>query len=197
MAKRILFIDRDGTLINETQPTYQIDSWQKLEFYPHVFKYMSLIAAEFDYELVMVSNQDGLGTAAYPEEIFWPIQNFVIKSLEHEGIHFSACHFDKTFPADNAPTRKPNTGMLTSYLNNAAYDIATSFVIGDRITDMQLAKNLGCKGIWLNNDFSLGAAEISDKITELRISTIVCETQYWKGIYLALKKINSNQSPIN
>lgn len=181
-AKRILFIDRDGTLIKEAPPTYQVDSWDKLEFYPYVFQYMARIAGEFDYELVMVSNQDGLGTPAYPEDTFWPIQNFVVKSFEDEGVHFSAYHFDRTFPADNAPTRKPHTGMLTEYLNNAAYDIENSFVIGDRITDVQLAKNLGCKAIWLNNDETLGAAEIKDTVDALA-ATIALETKDWKSIY--------------
>src|SRR5215471_9275073 len=158
--KRILFIDRDGTLIYEAPPTYQIDSFEKLVFYQGVFEYMGRIAREFDYELVMVTNQDGLSTATFPEDTFWPVQNFVIKSFEGEGVCFSAVHIDKTFPKDNAPTRKPGIGMLTQYLNNEVYDIANSFVIGDRITDVQLAKNLGCKAIWLNNDPNLGAGEI-------------------------------------
>ena len=184
--KRILFIDRDGTLIKEAPPTYQIDSFAKLEFYPGMFKYMSAIAAELDYELVMVSNQDGLGTADFPEDTFWPVQNFITKSLVNEGIYFSAFHFDRTFPKDNAPTRKPNTGMLTGYLGNAAYDIENSFVIGDRITDVQLAKNLGCKAIWLNNDSSLGAAEIKAD-TEILKPYIALETTAWKDIYEFLK----------
>ena len=184
--KRILFIDRDGTLIKEAPPTYQIDSFAKLEFYPGMFKYMSAIAAELDYELVMVSNQDGLGTADFPEDTFWPVQNFITKSLVNEGIYFSAFHFDRTFPKDNAPTRKPNTGMLTGYLGNAAYDIENSFVIGDRITDVQLAKNLGCKAIWLNNDSSLGAAEIKAD-TEILKPYIALETTVWKDIYEFLK----------
>jgi imidazoleglycerol-phosphate dehydratase/histidinol-phosphatase len=185
-GKRILFIDRDGTLINEAPPTYQIDSWEKLEFYPDVFKYMSRIAAELDYELVMVSNQDGLGTESFPEESFYPIQNFITKSFENEGVHFSDFYFDRTFAKDNAPTRKPNTGMLTGYLNNPAYDIESSFVIGDRITDVQLAKNLGCKAIWLNNDPNLGGAEIKDSVKALE-STIALESTVWEDIYKFLK----------
>lgn len=145
--KRILFIDRDGTLINEAPPTYQIDSFEKLEFYPYMFQYMNRIANELDYELVMVTNQDGLGTASFPEETFWPVHNFVMESLENEGIHFSNVLIDKSFPADNAPTRKPAVGMLTEYFDAAKYDLANSFVVGDRITDVQLAKNLGCKAI--------------------------------------------------
>lgn len=184
--KRILFIDRDGTLINEAPPTYQLDSFDKLTFYPHMFEYMGRIARELDYELVMVTNQDGLGTDAFPEDTFWPLHNLVMKSLEGEGIHFSAVHIDKSFPKDNAPTRKPGTGMLTQYLNNPDYDIANSYVIGDRITDVQLAKNLGCKAIWLNQDPSLGAGEIQDKVTELR-PVIAVESIHWSTIYEYLK----------
>ena len=184
--KRILFIDRDGTLINEAPPTYQLDSFDKLTFYPNMFEYMGRIARELDYELVMVTNQDGLGTDAFPEDTFWPLQNLVMKSLEGEGIHFSAVHIDRSFPKDNAPTRKPGTGMLTQYLNNPAYDIANSYVIGDRITDVQLAKNLGCKAIWLNLDPNLGAGEIKDKAAELR-PVIALETTLWSAIYEYLK----------
>ncbi|MFT3702305.1 MAG: bifunctional histidinol-phosphatase/imidazoleglycerol-phosphate dehydratase HisB [Agriterribacter sp.] len=186
MAKRILFIDRDGTLINEAPPTYQLDSYDKLTFYPHMFEFMTKIARELDYELVMVTNQDGLGTANFPEDTFWPLHNLVMKSLENEDIHFSAVFIDRTYPHENAPTRKPGIGMLTSYLNNSDYDIANSFVIGDRITDIQLAKNLGCKGIWLNMDSSLGAEEISDKVAALK-DTIALESIEWSKIYEFLK----------
>ena len=186
MAKRILFIDRDGTLIYEAPPTYQLDAFEKLTFYPHMFEYMTKIARELDYELVMVTNQDGLGTDVFPEKTFWPLHNLVMKSLEGEDIFFSAVHIDRTYPHENAPTRKPATGMLTQYLNNPDYDIVNSFVIGDRITDIQLAKNLGCRGIWLNNDASLGAAEISDKVAALQ-DTIALETTEWSKIYEFLK----------
>lgn len=184
--RKILFIDRDGTLIKEAPPTYQIDSFEKLEFYPDMFTWMKRIAEELDFELVMVTNQDGLGTKLYPEETFWPVQNFVLKTLENENIIFSNIHIDKTFVGDNASTRKPGTGMLTQYLNNPDYDIKGSFVIGDRITDVQLAKNLGCKAIWLNNDASLGAAEINNDMTELQ-SSIALETTNWKSIYEYLR----------
>ena len=143
MAKRILFIDRDGTLILEAPPTYQLDSYDKLTFYPHMFEYMTKIAKELDYELVMVSNQDGLGTATFPEDTFWPLHNLVMKSLEGESIYFSAVLIDRTYPHENAPTRKPATGMVTQYLNNPDYDIANSFVIGDRITEIKKKKNMG------------------------------------------------------
>jgi imidazoleglycerol-phosphate dehydratase/histidinol-phosphatase len=184
--KKVLFIDRDGTLIDEAPPTYQIDSFSKLSFYPHMFKYMNLIATELDFELVMVSNQDGLGTASFPEETFTPVHKFIMNSLEREGIHFTAVHIDRTFPADNAPTRKPGIGMFTQYLNNNAYDIPNSYVIGDRITDVQLAKNLGCKAIWINNDSSLGGAEVKDARAELD-KVISLETTTWQSIYEFLK----------
>ena len=184
--KRILFIDRDGTLIKEHPPDYQIDSFEKLEFYPGMFQYMTRIAGELDYELVMVSNQDGLGTASFPEETFWPVHDFVMNCLANEDIHFSAVYLDKSFPADNALTRKPKTGMLTDYLDNEQYDIPNSFVIGDRITDVQLAKNLGCKAIWLNTDPGLGDTEIKDTLTALQ-SSIAFETTQWEEIYKFLK----------
>jgi imidazoleglycerol-phosphate dehydratase/histidinol-phosphatase len=184
--KKVLFIDRDGTLIKEHPPTYQIDSWEKLEFYPFAFKYMSRIAAELDYELVMVSNQDGLGTNTFPEEDFLPIHKHILTSFENEGVHFSAVHIDRSRIADNLPTRKPGIGMLLSYLNTDHYDIKHSFVIGDRITDVQLAKNLGCKAIWLNNHPDLGAAEIKDSAKELA-SVVALETTKWKDIYEFLK----------
>lgn len=185
-GQKILFIDRDGTLIKEAPPTYQIDSFDKLEFYPDMFEYMRKIATECDYKLVMVSNQDGLGTQAFPEDKFWPVQNFIMKSLENESIHFSATHFDRTFPDEHASTRKPCTGMLSEYLNNSIFDIEGSFVIGDRITDMQLAKNLCCKGLWLKNNPGLGAGEVLNSEEELK-ETIALETQSWKDIYEFLK----------
>lgn len=184
--KRILFIDRDGTLINEAPPTYQIDSFDKLTFYPHMFEYMGRIAREMDYELVMITNQDGLGSPAFPENTFHPLHNFIMKSLEGEGIKFDAVYIDKTLPADNAPTRKPGVGMVLHYMNNEKYDLANSFVIGDRITDVQLAKNLGCKAIWLNLDPELGAKEIAGKLADLR-SVVALETTAWKDIYMFLK----------
>ncbi len=184
--KKILFIDRDGTLLKEAPPDYQVDSWEKLAFYPDMFTWMRRIALELDFELVMVTNQDGLGTDSFPENTFWPIHDFVMKSLVNEDIHFSAVHIDKSFPAENLPTRKPGTGMLTSYMNNPEYDIPGSFVIGDRITDVQLAKNLGCKAIWLNNDPNLGAAEVNDDNNALQ-PFIELETSSWKAIYERLR----------
>ena len=184
--KKVLFIDRDGTLIAEYPPTYQIDSFDKVSFYPQVFKYMIKIAEELDFELVMVSNQDGLGTDVFPEETFWPAHNLILSSFASEGVLFTKVHIDKSFPHEGLETRKPGIGMFTEYLNNPEYDIENSYVIGDRITDVQLAKNLGCKAIWINNNPNLGAAEISDALTVLQ-ATIALETQSWKAIYEFLK----------
>jgi imidazoleglycerol-phosphate dehydratase/histidinol-phosphatase len=181
-VKRVLFIDRDGTLIREAPPSYQVDSFDKLQFYPGVFEYMGRIAREFDYELVMVSNQDGLGRPEFPEALFWPVQHFVINSLANEGIRFDAVHIDRSLASEHTPTRKPNTGMLTHYLQNSSYDLGQSYVIGDRITDMELARNLGCRGIWLNNDPGLGAGEIRSGLAELE-HYIALETTEWSKIY--------------
>jgi imidazoleglycerol-phosphate dehydratase/histidinol-phosphatase len=201
--KRVLFIDRDGTLIKEAPPTYQIDDFSKVEFYPQMFKYMSRIADELDYELVMVSNQDGLGTSSFPEETFYPAHNFIMKSLENEDIIFKDVLIDRSFPRDNKPTRKPGVGMFTNYIDNDNYDIQNSYVIGDRITDVQLAKNLNCKAIWINNDANLGGEEISDARSALS-NTIALETTDWKSIYeflkLGLRKVsherNTNETKI-
>jgi imidazoleglycerol-phosphate dehydratase/histidinol-phosphatase len=183
---KILFIDRDGTLIKEAPPSYQVDSFDKLEFYPGMLTWLSRIALEFDYELVMPTNQDGLGTVSYPEENFLPVQNFIMKQLAGEGIDFSEILIDRSFAHENKPTRKPATGMFTKYVNNPEYDLANSYVIGDRITDVQLAKNLGCKAIWLNNDPGLGAGEIKDSLQAL-LPVIALETTSWKKIYEFLK----------
>ncbi|MDV3628189.1 bifunctional histidinol-phosphatase/imidazoleglycerol-phosphate dehydratase [Elizabethkingia anophelis] len=182
--KKVLFIDRDGTLVLEPED-YQVDSFTKLEFYPEVFQYLSKIAKELDYELVMVTNQDGLGTDVHPEENFWPVHQFIIKALENEDIYFSEVLIDKTFPSENAPTRKPNTGLLTRYINNPEYDLQNSYVIGDRITDVKLAKNLDSKGIFIANDEELGAEEISKE--ESLEQYIALKTTSWKAIYEFLK----------
>lgn len=184
--KKILFIDRDGTLIKEAPPTYQIDAFSKLEFYPDMFTWMKRIATELDYELVMVTNQDGLGSPSFPEETFWPVHEFIMKSLANENINFSNVYIDKTLPEEKALTRKPGTAMLTAYMNSPEYDLTNSFVIGDRITDVQLAKNLGCKAIWLNNDPNLGAGEIADSIKNLQ-DVIGLESNNWKAIYEFLR----------
>ena len=147
--QKVLFIDRDGTLIVEPPTDFQVDSLEKLEFLPGVFHYLGKIVKEFDYKLVIITNQDGLGTAAFPEDTFWPAQNKMLKAFENEGIVFDDILIDRSFPEDNAPTRKPRTGLLTQYLNGD-YDLEHSFVIGDRATDVELAKNLGAKGIFIH-----------------------------------------------
>lgn len=150
--KKVLFIDRDGTLVIEPPVDYQLDSLEKLEFYPKVMRNLGFIRSKLDFEFVMVTNQDGLGTASFPEETFWPAHNLTMKTLAGEGITFDEVCIDRSMPADNAPTRKPRTGMLGKYLHNPDYDLANSFVIGDRPTDVELAKNLGCRAIFLNDD---------------------------------------------
>ena len=180
--KKVLFIDRDGTLTLEPGD-YQVDAFEKLVFYPEVFRYLSSIARELDYELVMVTNQDGLGSDHFPEEEFWPYQNHLVKSFENEGVVFSEIFIDRTFPHDKADTRKPGTGMLTGYLDNPEYDLSASYVIGDRLTDMQLAKNLGAKGIFIDNNVDLGANEVTDSALE---ETIALTTKSWEAIYRML-----------
>ena len=155
MMKKVLFIDRDGTLVIEPPVDYQLDSLEKLEFYPKVMRNLGFIRSKLDFEFVMVTNQDGLGTASFPEETFWPAHNLMMKTLAGEGITFDEVCIDRSMPADNAPTRKPRTGMLEKYLHNPEYDLANSFVIGDRPTDVELAKNLGCRAIFLNDDVQL------------------------------------------
>lgn len=184
--KKVLFIDRDGTLIEEFPPTYQIDSFTKLIFYPHVFKYMTKIAEELNYELVLVSNQDGMGTDKFPAEQFWPVHNLIVSSFANEGIVFSKELIDPSIPEEKSPNRKPRTGMFIDYINNPNYDIANSFVIGDRITDVQLAVNLGCKAIWLKNNPDLGSKEITSSNEELQ-SAVALETTQWKNVYDFLK----------
>lgn len=184
MRKKVLFLDRDGTMVIEPPVDYQLDSLEKLEYYPKVFQYLAKIAEELDYELVLVSNQDGLGTSAFPEETFWPAQNKIIQAFENEGVVFKEVLIDRSFPADNAPTRKPRTGLLTQYLEGG-YDLENSFVIGDRLTDMELAKNLGAKAIWLNPS-ELGKEECAERIDALE-QTIQLTTKDWADIYRFLK----------
>ncbi|ESU25491.1 imidazole glycerol-phosphate dehydratase/histidinol phosphatase [Flavobacterium saliperosum S13] len=163
-----------------------MDSLSKLEFYPEVFQYLSKIAKELDFEMVMVTNQDGMGTTSFPEETFWPAQSFILKAFENEGITFKEIFIDRSFPEDNAPTRKPKTGMLTNYLNNSYYDLTNSIVIGDRLTDVELAKNLGSKAIFITAHEALGSNEISFEKAELE-KQIVLKTTSWKKIYEFLK----------
>ena len=150
--KKVLFIDRDGTLVIEPPLDYQLDAFEKLEFYPKMFRNLGFINSKLDFELAMVTNQDGLGTDSFPEETFWPTHNLIMKTLSGEGIEFDEVFIDRSFPEDNAPTRKPRIGMLAKYIDNSEYNLEGSFVIGDRATDVELAKNLGCKAILLQAD---------------------------------------------
>lgn len=152
MKKKVLFIDRDGTIVIEPPVDYQLDAFEKLEFYPKAIRNLYFIRQKLDFEFAMVTNQDGLGTPSFPEDTFWPVHNLVLNTLRNEGVTFDEIFIDRSFPEDNAPTRKPRTGMLTRYLNNEDYDLAGSFVIGDRATDVELAKNLGCKAILLQEN---------------------------------------------
>ena len=200
--KRVLFIDRDGTLIKEPADE-QIDSFEKLIFYPKVFQYLSKIAKELDFEIVMITNQDGLGTEVYPEDTFWPVHNFILQTFQAEGVVFKDQFIDRTFAKDNAPTRKPNTGLLTKYFNED-YDLENSFVIGDRLTDIELAKNLGAKGIFINDNTNLGTDEITVKREALN-DFIALESNNWEAIYSFLKADartgsilrNTNETKIN
>lgn len=180
--KKILFIDRDGTLVLEPDDE-QIDSLEKLEFYPEVFTYLGKISKELDYELVMVTNQDGLGTKSFPEEFFWPAHNKLLNSLKNEGVTFSEIFIDRSFPNDNASTRKPRTGMLTNYLDNSEYNLSESYVIGDRISDMELAKNLNTKGILINIDNIKLKEETKNDFDDV----ISLKTNSWSEIYSHLK----------
>ena len=180
--KKVLFIDRDGTLAMEPED-FQLDSLDKLIFYPEVFTYLGRIARELDYELVMITNQDGLGTNSFPEDTFWPTHNFLLKSFKNEGVIFENILIDKSFPGEKAPTRKPQIGLLTEYLNSENYDLHNSFVIGDRVTDMELASNLGAKGLFLCNNDRLGEEESGQYPSEV----IALKTTKWKEIYSFLK----------
>ncbi|MDG1712004.1 MAG: bifunctional histidinol-phosphatase/imidazoleglycerol-phosphate dehydratase HisB [Flavobacteriaceae bacterium] len=180
--KKVLFIDRDGTLALEPED-YQLDAFEKLKFYPQVFTFLGKIAKELDFSLVMVTNQDGLGTDSFPENTFWPVHELLLKSFEQEGIVFEEVLIDTSFPEDNSPNRKPKTGLLTSYKEDKQYDLNHSYVIGDRLTDMELAKNLGAKGIFIANDETLGAEEASEGLTD----SIALKTTTWEAIYKFLK----------
>ena len=151
--KKILFIDRDGTIIREPEDE-QIDSFEKLQFVPRAISSLAFLRQHTDYLFVMVSNQDGLGTSAFPENTFWPVQNFILDTLRGEGVEFDDILIDPHFPEDNAPTRKPNTGMVEKYMNNPDYDIANSYVIGDRDTDRRFAENIGCRFLQIASDDS-------------------------------------------
>ncbi|MBN2486344.1 MAG: bifunctional histidinol-phosphatase/imidazoleglycerol-phosphate dehydratase HisB [Bacteroidales bacterium] len=181
MRKRVLFIDRDGTLIKEPETDFQVDSLEKLEFMPEVFRALYSIASLLGYELVMVTNQDGLGTSSFPEETFWPAHNKMLKAFENEGIRFAEIHIDRSLPSENSPDRKPGTGMLTRYFSDE-YDLSNSFVIGDRPTDIQLAKNLGAKAIAYGN--SLNSSDIAKQgLTDV----LAFATASWIEIFAFLR----------
>ena len=178
--KKVLFIDRDGTLILEPPIDFQVDSLEKLEFYPFVFKYLTKISEELDFDLVIVTNQDGLGTPSNPHENFLPPHEKMLQAFKNEGIVFSNVYIDPTFEHENAPTRKPRTGMLTQYFDENIYDLKNSFVIGDRVTDVILAKNLGCQSIFLkDNDLEINELDLKNYCSLV--------TTEWKGIYEFLK----------
>lgn len=183
-GRKILFIDRDGTL-NIEPDDEQVDSFAKLKFYPYSLYYLPKIAKELDFELVMVTNQDGLGTPSNPEENFWPVHNFMIDTFASHGAKFKEIVIDRTFAKDNAPTRKPGTGLLMHYFEEG-YDLANSFVIGDRLNDVVLAKNLGAKAIYLRQNDNLGATEALDKYETLS-NVIALETKNWEDIYAFLR----------
>lgn len=191
--KKVLFIDRDGTLIKEPED-FQVDSFEKLTFYPRAISNLSKIAKEFNFELVMITNQDGLGTDSFPENTFWPAHNLIIKTLENEGIIFEEQFIDPSFPQDNSPNRKPRTGMLTKYFSEK-YDLENSYVIGDRITDVELAKNLKAKAIFINNQDNLGHEELS--VERKQLDDWIClETDSWDEIYTFLK-LNKRNAVLN
>lgn len=191
MAQKILFIDRDGTMVKEPADEV-VNSFEKIVFYPKCLSFLSKIARELDYKLVMVTNQDGLGTAVYPENTFWPVHNFIMQTFENEGVIFDKVFIDRTFPHENATTRKPKIGLLTEYLSDA-YDLKNSFVIGDRLTDVELAKNLGCNAIFINDNTFLGTTEIESKKEELQ-NFILLESNNWEQIYTFLKLENRTAS---
>ncbi|WP_341653805.1 bifunctional histidinol-phosphatase/imidazoleglycerol-phosphate dehydratase HisB [Blattabacterium cuenoti] len=197
--KKILFIDRDGTLIQENPPTYQIDSIDKIRFYPKVIFFLSKIVQELNYDLVMISNQDGLGTDQFPDKIFWPIHNHILNILKTEGIHFTSVHIDRTFPEEKSPNRKPGIGMLKNYLKSDFYNISKSFVIGDRLTDVLLAKNLGCQSIWIKNNHHYQNLTKEEKyyyssIDEKDFKKIIyLKTDNWKEIYEYLSSITTQK----
>lgn len=172
MTKKVLFIDRDGTIIKEPED-FQIDSFEKLEYLPNAISNLARIAKELNYELVMVSNQDGLGTDSFPEDTFWPVQNMILKTLENEGVKFADIYIDPSFEYENKPTRKPETGLLGKYIYGN-YDLANSFVIGDRLTDVKLAENLACQSIFISADKSQNAT---------------LTTMDWNVIYQFLKAV--------
>jgi imidazoleglycerol-phosphate dehydratase/histidinol-phosphatase len=182
--QKLLFIDRDGTIIDEPKTDFQIDSLEKLEFLPKALSNLRKIAEETDFQLIMVTNQDGLGTESFPEDTFWPAHNKMLKTMENENIHFSAIHIDRSFPQENLPTRKPGTALLTEYFDTTKYDLANSYVLGDRATDVQLAVNLGAKAIFITDGLTNNLIE---GFTAEQKETTKLVTNDWDEIYEFLK----------
>lgn len=198
----ILFIDRDGTINHETADE-QIDHIDKVSYLSDVFFYLRKIQAESNYLLVMVTNQDGLGTTSFPADTFWPVHNLIMRTLESQGIHFDAVHIDEHFPADNHPNRKPGTGMLTAYMDSS-FDLKNSYVIGDRVTDVQLAKNLGCKAIHISGEVKTDAEittnswkEIYEKLILKPRQASVQRTTKETDIYIAVNLDGSGKTNIS
>jgi imidazoleglycerol-phosphate dehydratase/histidinol-phosphatase len=188
MKQKVLFIDRDGTIIIEPKDNFQVDSFEKLEFLPNAISALKKITEDTDFVLVMVTNQDGLGTKAFPEKTFWPVHNLMLDILSNENIIFQDIFIDKTFAKENAPTRKPNTGLLSKYLDTSVYDLENSFVLGDRLTDIQLAKNLGAKGILIGRSAD---TTDDDKLNQQALKPFIAlKTDTWKNIATFLTKHN-------
>ena len=202
MKKRVLFIDRDGTIIKEPPTDFQVDSLEKLEFIPKAISNLRKISEELDYELVMVTNQDGLGTDSFPEKDFWPAQYKMLKTLEQENVFFKAIHVDKSFPHENAPTRKPGTAMLSQYFTEE-YDLANSYVIGDRLTDVLLAQNMGSKTIFFGDpqpDSAFSSTDWDEIFTFLQMPPRAAEVNRKTSeteIYIKLNLDGSGQCKIS
>lgn len=180
--KPILFIDRDGVILNEPPTDFQIDSLEKTSFVKNAITTLSKIATEFDYYKILITNQDGLGTASYPEETYYPYQNLMLRILENESFVFNEIHVDRTFAKENKPTRKPGTALLNHLINNKNFDIENSFVIGDRWSDIELAKNLGCKAIYLKS-----LHQLTKEQEENYKNIIAFEADNWNDVYTFLK----------
>ena len=182
--KKVLFIDRDGTIIREPESDYQVDRLDKFSFFPEAITYLSKIVKELDYVIVLVTNQDGLGTDSYPEKDFWPLQELMLDVLKGEGIVFDSIHIDRSFEKDNSPYRKPGTAMLSKYIDGA-YDLSRSFVLGDRWSDSRLAQNLGAQGIFVHE--KIGDKESAPSDLDGSVALI---TNNWKDIYTYLKSLD-------
>jgi imidazoleglycerol-phosphate dehydratase/histidinol-phosphatase len=192
--QRILFIDRDCTIVEEPHDE-QVDAIEKIRFKPGVFRWLSFLREKTDFRFVMVSNQDGLGTASFPEDTFWPAHNFILEALKGEGIEFDEILVDRHFPEDNAPTRKPQTGLVEKYMNDPAYDIANSYVIGDRETDALFAKNIGCKALILSD--TLSWKQVAEQVFDGERTAEVKRTTKETDIYIKVTLDGNGQADIS